>query len=155
MRRMLCVLSLILVTLCTLAAEEPLVIPSDLKEFANHLEYLDYTVASAEEDSVRLTHEDNLNIRIKTFQNGLLVSAFLSLSKEGLDNTDDLLTFINTVNKNSAMMKMYLDDDSLVVESWYPGNYNKPAFSTYMTCWIADFQYAVEQNHDAFLKYWE
>lgn len=155
MRRLLCVLSLVLVTLCSLHAEDSPVIPADLKDFVNHLEYLDYTVSSAEEDSVRLTHNDNLNIRIKTFQSGLLVSAFLSLSEEGQKNTKDVLAFINTVNKNSAMMKMYLDDDSLVVESWYPGTYNKSSFSTYMTCWISDFQYAVDQNHDDFLKYWE
>ena len=107
----------------------------DAGKVSKHLKKLDYEVEKGDE-SVSATHESELNLSVREYKDGLLIRAWLETSDESVKT---LRKLCNTLNYNATVARMYIDDeDDLIFEAWYPGEYDKDKFDTFMEAWQND-----------------
>ncbi len=129
-------------------------IPDSLKGFSNHLEFLGYSVTSTSEKSVSLKHSKYPNEKIMVYNGGVLLSSWWELSEAGKSAGNELYLFLNNLNNESVVTKYYLDDDKdLVIEAWYPGEYDKPKFALFVEKIQQDWNETVEKHQAELQKY--
>ena len=109
-----------------------------MDEFASHLEFLAYTVTE-NEGAYTVEHETKPNFRFRAFSGGLLFSSAWRTSDVAKWETEGFLEFINTLNAKAAVARFYMDDDKdLIIEAWYPEQYEKAAFAHFLSLWERD-----------------
>ncbi len=128
-------------------------VPEFLADFANHMEFLEYTVSSVKEKSVFFKHKSNLDVRLMIYKDGVLVSSYWGMSDAALADPEGFQKMLNTLNGESAIIKYYSDEDSLYLEAWFPGPYDKSRFSLFINLWEADWDAAVGSYRDLLKKY--
>lgn len=133
-RLMLTVFGLVLLALAVQPAAAQFDKAKDVKK---HLEKKhDYKVEKGD-DQLVAKHVDWLNVRIKELSGGLY---FFSYFETSAYDRDDLIELCNTQNRKKAVgTRLYVDDeDDVIVEGWYPGEYDKDSFEAFMEMWHTD-----------------
>jgi hypothetical protein len=99
-----------------------------LARYRNHLEFLGYRVEEGEDELVgRHTRKPNLMLR-PISDRGVLVSTLYSFNAD-LDRLATL-EYVNDLNGALMFMKAYVDDDDdLVMETFFEGQYDRATFS--------------------------
>ena len=101
-------------------------------DFKAHLEILGYTVADGEEFLIA-THDEFYNVAIKPFSGGMLVMTFFGTTSLAKSQRVGFLEFLNDMNKDATAARYYEDaDGDVVVEGWYPGDYDRTRFGVFM-----------------------
>ncbi len=117
-------------------------------QITNHLEFIGYEIGKPEEidDSkhirVLATNERRSNLLITFNYSGMIT--FLSLftldKNKTTNNHNEALKVVNKMNLDSAICSFSLSEnnESLLVSSWYPGEYSKKLFSNFLETYEAD-----------------
>jgi hypothetical protein len=110
--------------------------PKDEKKFRNHLEDEDYDVEKSD-DNLTATHDDDyLNIILKAYKGGVLVQTYIATNEM---RPWHVIEMVNTLNTNATVARFYIDSDQdTMIESWYPGKYNKDQFDDFLDAWHSD-----------------
>jgi hypothetical protein len=115
--------------------------PENSGDVIKHLEFLGYEVSS-NSNGIQAKHSKNLNISLKKYRGGILATTFFRGSDYGKNNKSSWLAILNKLNMKAAAARYYIDGDGdLVIEGYYPGTYNKAAFSAFLEA------YNLERNH--------
>lgn len=105
------------------------------KDVRNHLKKHDYRVTK-EDEYLRAKHDDWLNMTVRGYKGGLLLRAWLETSRQ---DTDDLETLANVLNYKATATRIYIDDENdLIYETWFPGEYDKGRFEALLDAWHED-----------------
>lgn len=111
---------------------------SVLDDMATHLEFLGYELVR-DSDWVGARHRTKLNLRLRDFAGGVLLSAVLFGNAAAKENRLDYLSFLNTMNQKAAVARFYADDDSdCTMEAWHPGLYERSKFGDFVSQWERD-----------------
>ncbi len=106
--------------------------PENATEVMEHLEILGYDV-SMNTERVKATHKKHLNVFLKKYRGGILVTAIFGGTEYGKQHLDEFLKIVNQLNADAAAARYYVDKDGdLIVEGYYPGPYRKKNFTTFM-----------------------
>ncbi len=106
--------------------------PEQADKIMNHLEFLGYDV-SQNGQRIAARHEKYLNLLIRSYEGGILVSGFFRGTEFGKANQAKWLEILNKLNRKSTVAKYYIDKDGdLAIEAYYPGVYNKKAFGIFI-----------------------
>lgn len=106
--------------------------PEKAAEIIKHLEFLGYDV-SLDSERITGTHSENFNIYVKKYRGGMLFTSFLLSTDYGKEHLDDFLPLVNKLNQKASAVRWYVDGDGdLIIEGYYPGEYEKQAFSTFL-----------------------
>ncbi|MGF1651412.1 MAG: hypothetical protein ACFCUN_13285 [Hyphomicrobiaceae bacterium] len=115
---------------------------NDRDKVKDHLEFLGYTVSQRDNGSLRATHKSDLDISVKEFQGGILVTSYFSGKGFSSTQRPQVLDIINKMNVDAIAVRYYLDSDAdLIIEGYYGGDYARPQFATF----IDKFKKAREQ----------
>ncbi len=99
-----------------------------LVKYRNHLEFAGYKIKDEEEDCLIGLHPRKTNLYLeKIGERGVLVSTVYDI-KDNVGRTS-LLEFINTLNAEFLFMKAYLNDEELIIETFFEGDYDRTNFS--------------------------
>lgn len=121
--------TLLLCLACTSPLAAP---PDDVDEVTSHLEFMGYDV-TVNQERLSAKHGSNANILLKKFRGGILVSGFYTGNAYGRSHRPQFMAIANTLNSESIAGRFFVDKDGdLVIEGYYPGAYNKKAFSAFM-----------------------
>lgn len=111
---------------------------NELNQVAAHLKSLGYETAP-EGIGLKARHPKHLDVFVKRFGNGTLFTVYLTTKEAARKNKGALLEFVNSLNNENTAARAYLNKDGyLVLEAWYPGAYQKAAFSLFANEWITD-----------------
>ena len=106
--------------------------PANAAEVTKHLEFMGYKV-TIKNKRMMAKHSKYLNIFLKKYRGGILLTSYFITSQYGKANKDKLLVIVNELNQGAAASRLYLDKaGDLVIEGYYPGDYRKDAFNTFM-----------------------
>lgn len=96
--------------------------------YRNHLEFNGYKVEEVDDELIcRHSRKPNLIIR-PISDRGVLVSTIYTFEAE-LGRLD-ILEYINDLNADFVFMKAFIDDDnSLIIETFFEGDYDRTNFS--------------------------
>lgn len=115
--------------------------PDNAADVIKHLEFQGYDVAMNSK-RIKATHAKELNILIKKYRGGMLTTSMFAGSEHGKKNRNDFIGLINKLNQKAAAARYYVDDEGdLIIEAYYPGSYNKQAFSAFLDA------YNLERSH--------
>ena len=108
-------------------------IPDKADDVTTHLEFMGYSVTNSDGDFLRATHDTHVNVVLKAFRGGVLLTAYVGGSSYAADHKGDFCELVNTLNANAAAVRYYVDSDiDLTIEGYYPGVYDWTSFSVYM-----------------------
>jgi len=117
------------VLICSFSIAAP---PEDSSDVVRHLEFIGYNV-SMNSERISAKHPENPNILIKKYQGGMLFTTLHGSNDNGKRNRDKLLALVNELNSEAVVARYYIDKDgNMWIEGYYPGNYNKNSFSTFI-----------------------
>lgn len=109
-----------------------------MKKVCTHLEFMGYNI-QIDEKVTKAKHDSRLNILLRDFNGGILLTAFFSGNDFAKRDRAGYLEFINGMNQKAAVTRVYADrDNDLAFEGWYPGMYDKAAFGTFIDLWDHD-----------------
>lgn len=113
-----------------------------LKQIAEHLEYLGYSVEMSSASTVIARSTTKFNVRVRMFRSGFLFQSLIAMDKELVEK--DVLayfTLINKLNAQAGLLRFYDDEySSLYCEYWHPGTYEKTTFGAFVELFNADIQ---------------
>lgn len=113
---------------------------TNLDQASNHLQFLGYEITDSGE-SKRARHSQRWNMVFKVYKDGLLFSAYLTGSDHAKQsgNRTEYLELVNALNRAASVTRFYLDDDQdLVMEAVWPGEYERERFGAFMDLWDTD-----------------
>lgn len=109
-----------------------------LDQMAAHLEFMGYEL-TRENDRVRAIHRRHLNINLRDFRGGILLTSLFGCSTQAKSNRLGYLNLVNSLNHAASVVRVYADDDSdLVIEAWHPASYDRAKFGEFLELWNAD-----------------
>jgi hypothetical protein len=110
-------------------------IPDNSEEIKTHLEFLGFEVTFQDAQLVA-THDTRLGMSIEQWEGGLLCTNFFNPTTYALKNLKNFMRLINNLNSNAGAARYYLNDnDKVIIEAYYPGEYNKKSFSAFLDIW--------------------
>ncbi|MHB1296552.1 MAG: hypothetical protein ACYC4R_16360 [Anaerolineae bacterium] len=113
-------------------------IEDTLNKIVTHLEFLGFEISHTGEIT-RATHPKRLNLAIRPLAGGILITAIFGCSATAKRDRRGYMELINGWNNGAAVARFYADKDSdLFLEAWYPDNYDRAAFGTFMDAWEHD-----------------
>ena len=99
-----------------------------LSKYRNHLEFNGYKIEEQEDDRIFGLHPRKPNLILRKIGNrGVLVSTLCYVKKN--INRINILEFTNVLNTELFFMKAYLDDERLIIETFFEGDYDRTNFS--------------------------
>jgi len=124
--------------------------PAEPEKYTEHLQFLGYK-AEVDGTTLRVTHDGSpVNFRMKSFKGGALLVAGFGVNPSALSNgpSAELLAFVNALNKEAWVSRFYFDssDNTLTIESWYGGAYDRERFGQFFTNWKADTEDLLGRN---------
>ena len=129
---------------------------SIVAKVSEHLGYIGYTVkkeqppAGTNADVRIATHPQKLNILVRDFNNGVMVQTLLRGNDTAKAEVLEYLSFVNDLNRASAVVRWYADKDSdLLGEAWYPGPYDRTGFGVFFDSWHRDTESQLTRAADA------
>jgi len=122
----------LLVGLLSIPAASTAAPPAKADDVTKHLEFLGYKV-TVKSKRMMAKHSKYLNIFLKKYRGGILLTSYFLTSEYGKANKDKLLVIVNDLNRGAAASRFYLDKaGDLVIEAYYPGDYSKETFNTFI-----------------------
>jgi hypothetical protein len=101
-------------------------------DYRAHLEFLGYTVEDRDA-SMLAKHDKFYNISVKPYNGGVLVVTFFGTTDKAKSDREGFFEFINSMNENAVAARYYEDDEGdVIVESWYPGAYDRSRFGVFI-----------------------
>lgn len=120
--------------------------PEKSQEIMEHLEFMGYEV-SANTKKIKAQHNEHLNINIKKYRGGMLITAYFGGSDYAKKNLPEFYKTLNKLNKQAASARYYIDSDTdLVLEAYYPGEYNKKNFSAFINAFNLERDFLSEMG---------
>ena len=108
---------------------------SKAKDVRNHLKRHDYRVTK-KDDHLSAKHDEWLNVTVRDYKGGLLLRSWLETTQY---DTDDLETLANKLNYKATAARVYIDNENdLIYECWFPGQYDKGRFEALLDAWHED-----------------
>lgn len=121
-----------LLLLCITALPALAAPPDEVDDITSHLEFMGYDV-TVNQERLSAKHGNNPNILLKKFRGGILISGFYTGTAYAKSHRSQFMATVNNLNNESIAGRFYVDKDGdLVLEGYYPGPYNKKAFSAFM-----------------------
>ncbi len=106
--------------------------PENATQIMEHLEILGYDV-NMDTKHIKARHKKYLNIFLKKYRDGILVTAFFGSSKYAAAHRDAYLRLVNKLNRDAAAARYYVDKQGdLRIEGYYPGPYHKKNFTAFI-----------------------
>ncbi len=103
-----------------------------LEPVLTHLEFLGYEL-ERKEKIVLARHAKKLNLMVRSFAGGVLLTAILSAGPGAHRDRIGYLEMINGFNQEAAVVRFYADEDAdLFLEAWYPDEYDRQAFGAFL-----------------------
>ena len=85
------------------------------------------------ESSLIAKHDEFYNVAVKPFSGGMLVMTFFGTTGMAKSQRVGFLEFLNDMNKDAIAARYYEDaDGDVMVEGWYPGDYDRTRFGVFM-----------------------
>jgi hypothetical protein len=108
---------------------------STLDDVVGHLESHGYSITA--KDQLRLaTHTSKLNMTFRMNKGGILFTAFCRTQDQAKKDRKGFLDFLNQLNAKASVVRFYADSDSdLAIEAWYPDQYDRGTFGTFLDAW--------------------
>ncbi len=101
-------------------------------DFKAHLEVLGYTVEESDK-SLIATHDEFYNVAVKPYSGGILVITFFDTTSRAQSQRVGFFEFLNGMNRDAVAARYYEDDEGdVIVEGWYPGDYERTRFGVFM-----------------------
>jgi hypothetical protein len=101
-------------------------------DYRTHFEFLGYTVEDGE-TSLIARHDEFYNVSVKTYSGGILVVTFFGTTSKAKSDRVGFFEFLNAMNEDAVTARYYEDDDGdVIVEGWYPGEYDRARFSVFL-----------------------
>ena len=122
--------------------------PENSSDVIKHLEFLGYEV-SMNSTRIKAKHSKNLNLLIRKYRGGILATAYFVSSEYGKSNKSSWLHLINKLNRKAAAARYYLDSDGdMLIEGYYPGDYNKKSFSAFLDAFNLERRHISEVSNE-------
>jgi hypothetical protein len=117
-----------------------------LEEIRNHLEFIGYEMSEDQKEENRIlftaTHVNHPNLIISYFHQFpviTIVSVYTIKTMKSEKNKDDLTRILNDLNNASIITYFSTPDfETIQCASWYPDNYSKKSFSTFLDFFEAE-----------------
>lgn len=107
--------------------------PENSAAVVSHLEFLGYDV-TVNEKHILAKHPKYLNILVKKYRGGMLLTSFFGGKEYGKKNIGSWQTLVNTLNREAAAARYYISKSgNLVIEGYFPGAYEKKRFGAFLT----------------------
>jgi hypothetical protein len=117
----------------------------DVRQLANHLEFLGYSVQAGEEpdDWATATHPRRYNFFFMRTDGPILLHCVLTLGTEAEEQRHEWLEFINAGNLRSTLARFAMDKDSdgdtiVRIKAVLPGTYDRRLFGDLLERWHDD-----------------
>lgn len=107
-----------------------------------HLEFLGYKCEQNKDRIICKTEAASLNLAVFKRGAGFLLISTFKQKPEAQKNRAELNQLLNEMNQNSLASRYYADNDTVFLEAFQPGNYQKENFAVL----LAQFQNDWEQN---------
>ncbi len=134
----------------------PDTVSEHLQGFAEHFEFLGYSVFGQQEDAIFLSHPDELNLRVMQFRGGYLLSAYFTAVDPEVTSAEEFLAVVNRMNAVATANRYYVDSDGdLVVEAWFPGEYSRSHVGRIIAEWQSDWTRAWDTHGEMLQEYLE
>jgi len=106
--------------------------PDNAVDVMKHLEFSGYTVSS-NTFRIKADHNEYLNMLLKSYRGGILTIAYFGANANGKVNKAALMDVVNELNAQASAARYYIDGDGdLVIEAYYPGEYERARFATFL-----------------------
>ena len=101
-------------------------------DYKEHLEFLGYQVQDGETSLIG-KHDKYYNISVKPYNGGILVITFFGTTDKAKNDPVGFYRFLNGMNADAVAARYYEDNEGdVIVEGWYPGDYDRARFSTFL-----------------------
>ena len=88
-------------------------------------------------------HDHRTNSVITELEDGIVVMTLKGATKFGETHRADLLELANSLNESSVCFGAYIGaDNHLILEAWYPGDYDSTRFGVFIDQWDNDVKSA-------------
>lgn len=95
-----------------------------------------------------------LNIHIKFLNDGILFTSVLNIKDNQKSKTEEIYSLVNDFNLDAVAIRYYVDRDlDVLVEAFFPGQFDKFRFSTFVTKWETEFISLVGEKRELIQKY--
>ena len=75
---------------------------------------------------------------LKGYKGGVLLQTYFETSDWDIKDKD-LVEMVNRLNAAATVARFYIDgDEDTMVEAWFPGDYDRKRFSTFLEAWHGD-----------------
>ncbi len=116
---------------------------------ANHLEFHGYAVTQRDE-MLMAVHPRLPNVAFRAYADGGLLSASYGGSDVGHSDRAAFLTWVNSLNVVAQATRYYVDGDGdLMIEAWYPGEYDRQRFGYFLGRWDSDIARFITQARES------
>lgn len=104
-----------------------------LLDITRQLEYLGYEVSMPSASILKAVHPVRSNFTARQYQNGLLLSVTFLPNIAASNDPVGYLRLVNKLNQDATAARFYVNDEnSMIVEGWYPYPYNRTSFARFM-----------------------
>ncbi len=107
------------------------------KQISAHLEFFGYSV-KYDEGILKTQHGSKPIFWVLNIAGGAFFQALFRLGPGAVADRAALLDFLNKANGIAAIGRYRTVEGSMVVEAWYPDNYSKQSFGTFLAQYLAD-----------------
>jgi len=126
---------------------------SELEQMTMHLEFLGYKCTQKQGDSGPSlsckTKQTVPDIHIQPKLGGYLFSFYRLATEDGKKKEHEMLVILNRMNQGAIAARFYRDKDGdMSMEAFFPGEYNKQAFSNLLQEFNDDWKRLVKENED-------
>jgi len=126
---------------------------NEFDQVTEHLKFLGYEITK-DGDRLKAKHPKYFNLAIRKYKGGMLFTTYLGASSNAKRNRPAFLELVNSLNNDATVSRAYLDKDGdLTMEAWYPGSYQKTAFSLFMDEWSKDTAEQLQKKADEAIKF--
>jgi len=132
--------------------------PTDLiAQITSHLEFLGFTCSPVQK-LIFAKHPDKPAVAFQLFKGGVLFLTGYSAKKTVMEDRVGFLEFVNRANKDAGIGRFVADfkgEPQLMVEAWYPNEYERTAFGAFFENWISELTTYLEREAETGRKYLE
>jgi hypothetical protein len=101
-------------------------------DYRSHFEFLGYSVEEGEK-SLIAKHPEFYNVSIRPYNGGMLMITYFGTTDRAKSDRLGFLEFLNAMNTDAVAARYYEDDEGdVIVEAWYPGNYDRTRFGLFL-----------------------
>ncbi len=128
-------------------------LPQSSDDIVKHLEYMGYE-CSISNTKITAKHKTKLSFDLIEYDNGVLIKSWFPKKTKAIEEYPLYLKMINSLNNSLTASRCYIDSDNdLIIEAWYPGIYEKKAFTIFIDAWEKDFNSIAKKYNNELGQY--